>query len=363
MAVPHATLLDIACRPDSIRPIEAAGLVQSAFDHRMDGLLYSFAIADRLPSLLSKSDMRVLAAATLDVEARQARQAATLAEISERLAPVEVRPVVIKGLPTQARWYDQPGERPSTDVDIVLDVTGERAISETLEVLGLEPRRACQAGALVARKRLQSVGHAYSGVAIDIHFDHLKLGMWTRNRDAFFRSAEAVQLPNGQSVLAPDPEHALLLFLVHMNKDRFSLLLSFVDVLRIIDREQIDWARFDELVRADGLEVPAYRSLAAVLSVAGRTHPNRETGRGSPRSLLWTASWPERSRLRGRHGRATRKRRQTLIPFLASGRLAEALTEVRRQYAPPRDLVDFAGTTPQSHSYVRRITLDRIRNT
>jgi hypothetical protein len=350
---PHPALLALAAGGDP-GPISDRAILSSAIDHGMQGLLWTF-VRDRAPDCPWRTE---LAGADLAVRRRHQRLRDTLVGVRDRLASRGVDMATAKGVTAEARWYEREGERPCSDVDILVAPDSLADADAVLDALDpTHPLRGAITG-LVARDRLQSVNATLDGVAVDVHFDLFKLGVPTRQRDVVWERAEPFALPDGSKVRVPDAEMSLIHLLVHLNKDSFAWLLGFVDVAHILRDETIDWAFVDRFVRAEGLEVAAYRSLATVTQQLGLP-PAPLAAAGGARSWAWGATWPARATLLGSAG-AHRSRRQEVLPFLVRGRTLDAARSAAHVLLPPAATVaaqygDIRGP------YLRRLALGRLR--
>jgi hypothetical protein len=305
------------------------GLLASAIDHGMQGLLWSW-IRLHAPSY---SERAALAGADLVTQRRHRQLWDTLAKVHHDLADAGVEVAAVKGVTFEARWYARTGERPSTDVDVLVDPGASSRAAEILDVVqpGHPLRR--EITELVGRNVMQSVNTRVDDVSVDLHFDLLKLGIPTRQRDIVWARMLDQSLPDGTTVRVPDAELALVHFLVHLNKDSFPRLLGYCDVARIARDERLDWGFVEHFLRGEGLDVVGERSLATVTAFLGLPPGDLPISRG-PRARLWRAAWPERVTLLGSAG-TTRSRRQDLLPFLARGRLGETIRWARAIVFPP----------------------------
>jgi hypothetical protein len=154
-----------------------------------------------------------------------------------------------------------------------------------------------------------------------------------------------------------DAETSLVHFLLHLNVDRFARLGQVTDVLRLSERADLDWYAIDELVNAEGLDVPVYLSLNAVLSPFGWQVPvDIPSG---PEAWLWSNFWPERSRFLGADG-ARWRLRQRWIPFLTRGRKFEAARWLVKSSFPPPEVLAFYHPDT-SGPYFWRVFASRVR--
>jgi len=282
----------------------------------------------------------------------------TIREIQARLAPLGAEIAVIKGVATEARWYDELGERPCTDVDIFL---APDALADSARVVSaLDPARGCDSTIdwLVRRRLLQHVDLRVGNIAVDLHFDPLKIGLPTRQLDEVWSSTQMLPTPHG-TVRVLRPEVELVLLLLHLNRDRFALLGPFLDIRRIVDRADLDWAYLLGFVAEEGLQVPVWKSLAAVAEVLCLAIDVPPVGRA--RGRTWDRLWGGHARLQGDDGRQRARRLQMFINLHATGRARENLSELRRQLAPPRQLFEVAGSLRPGQSYVQYFVFGRFR--
>ena len=68
--------------------------------------------------------------------------------------------------------------------------------------------------------------------------------------------------------------------------------------------------------------------------------------------------WRPGIRLRGEEGRRRYRKRQELIPFLATGRAREAVVNLRRVLVPPRPLYEIANPGERG-GYLPRLVITR----
>ena len=207
---------------------------------------------------------------------------------------------------------------------------------------------------------LQSIDFLVPGsVAIDFHFDALKLGIPIRQSETIWSRSTAFRTPNGVQTRVLDAEISLVLHLFHVLKDRFARLGGLVDVVRIVDREAIDWEFVDLFLTVEGLEVPGYLTLQAVYAFLELDPPAVPEVSGW-RSIGFQSIWPNRILLNGSVGREAHHRRQMLLPFLGRGRFAEAASSLALTAVPPRTMLDYYHPDT-SGSYWWRLAVGRWR--
>jgi hypothetical protein len=352
MTAPHPALSRLASL--SAGPVEDVGdegaFLASVSEHRMTAVALAAHEQGRLA--LSPSGRTTLAMWQLAERRRHLGFWQALREVQSRLTPMGVEVAVLKGIATEARWYDELGQRAATDLDLLLSPA---ALDRAVEVARrLDPGRGCsdQIDWLVRRRLLQHVDLRLGSTQIDLHFDPFKIGIPTRQLDTVWDTTELLETPHGP-ILVLRPEIELVLLLLHLNKDRFAFLGPFLDVRRMLDRAGLDWGFLEGFVAAEGLAVPVWRSLAAVAVTL-------ELDVGVPRisglrPRTWERLWGAGARLQGDEGRL---RAPSVQPFLAAHarhRTADNLRELRRRLLPPRQLLAVAGRLDPGRSYARHL--------
>lgn len=307
---------------------------------------------------------RGIATESMITEQRHRRLSSALAHAGELLAGKGIDLATFKGVTAEQRWYDGVGDRPCWDVDLLVAPHSLNRVAELIESLDPGIPNAGRIQRLVEANVLQTIDVVFEGVALDIHFDLLKLGFPSRHPERAWERTVEVPLADGRSVRALGPEISLVFSLLHLNRDRFAKLLGFVEVLRIIERGDVDWDYVERLVRGEGLEVPYALTLGVVVETLGGEHPLPVPPTGW-RSRMWQVAWPPDIRLLGEEGRLRFGRRGALLlPFLVRGRIAAASGYVLRRMFPRRDMVDLLhpdSRGPYLWRLVQSRTLHRLR--
>lgn len=354
MTQPSPTLIDlVAGRPTSSPNMKIAAL---AIEHRLGGQLLRKVNAGAIS--VSPDDHRTLTAADIATAAHHEQLWRGATSAIDSLADVDIQAFIIKGVAEEARWYATLGDRPCSDVDVLIAPGSVDRVDVVLDTLCPDYPAREAAVSLVRGRQLQHVHFVREGVAIDVHFDPLKLGTWVRRADLVTEGATCVVGPAGAVLPVLAPELALVSFLTHLNKDGFAYLGAYGDVVRVLERPGLDWDRFDRFVASEGLEVPVQQSIAAV-SKTLQIELSRPLVTG-PRARAWNLLWPESSRLRGHDGRKTMRYRQRLIPLLMTGRRSDVVRELGRQLFPPAALLDIHRPELTGRRRLRHLSLDRF---
>ena len=317
---PSELLLDLAAGRHPQRVEVDAALLEAAAQHRMTGLLWTWArehLGDRgLQARLVKEDLLV--------QAHLGRVWSVLESSVGLLDTVGIEIATVKGVTAEARWYGRRGERPCSDVDLLLAPHQLDRASEALAVLQPDHPWVAHLDGLVASRRVQAVTLRLDGIQVDLHFDLLKLGIPTRGSSALWDRTTPYPLPGGGRVRVLDDTAALMHLLVHLNKDRFQRLLGFADIARIVASGRVDWVVLQRDAEREGIDVAVWRTLETVLDELSLPWPNEVVRPRGPRALAWDMLWRRNIRLRGSEGRVRYRMRQNWIALLARGRAREA---------------------------------------
>jgi hypothetical protein len=268
------------------------------------------------------------------VRHRQLREA--LAIVARRGAAISVEFATFKGVSAAERWYERPGERSMSDLDLLV-APGDRARVDAIAhalapSTALDPRdlEGVRTGRLPGLNLVLEVDPAEAAsagqrVAVDLHFDLLKYGIPDRQGDEIWARTRTWQVAEGVAVRVLDPEVAIVQLLVHANRDRLRDLHDYADFARLLAREHIDWDFVHEFVAREGIDVPVYCSLDAItagLGLPSIPHPPVEGWRPA----LWRRLWPEQERLAAGDPTRGERRRRRFLAVMVRGRAMEGVT-------------------------------------
>lgn len=359
MSRPHPALVELAAGRPMPSVADFAALEASAQEHRMIGLLSS-ALLERESSAPLELRQR-MAMYRLQNRQVQERNWRGLREAVARLEEIGVAVVTFKGVTAEARWYDRMGERPSSDVDVLVEPTAVGRADEI--VAALEPGNAMipHISKLVADGIAEALAvQLPDGVVVDVHFALLELGLPLRQRaDIWVRTTEYPHRDGG-SVRVLDAEAAIIHLLLHLNKDRFSRLLWYADIARLLQREpDLDWGFIDRFLCSEGLEAPFYLALDAVCSDLGLEVPDHAIPTGW-RAVVWRRLWGPRTRLAGgEEGVEHRHHRQRILSLMFKGRKRQALWWWFRKLFPPDPMLGWRYPWARG-PYVWRVVVTRL---
>ena len=305
----------------------------------MHGLLWEEVRTGRL-SLPHDAEV-VLAKLQLQTRAHHERLWQSLERTVDLYETAGLEVATAKGVTAEARWYPTMGARPSVDVDLLLRPSDILRSSEAVAMTEPGHRLRASVTSLATAGNLQSVDLRDDLAShIDLHFDILKYEVKTRQGQVIWDRTKFFETPNGRQVRVLDPETSLILFLLHLNKDRFSYLLGLADVVRLVGQEDLDWGFIDRFLRTEGLDTHLYLALDTVFETLDLPAPAHPAPSGW-RAAAWRGLWPESVRLGGDLGLLSHHRRQYWIGATARGRFSEAIWRWTRRLFPNHVLVDY----------------------
>jgi hypothetical protein len=335
---PHPALLDVAAGRPLHDLAEPEALITSAAEHRMLGLLHE-AVAGAgtgFPQRLAAG----LAQNRLAIRVSNQMLWRELARIASLAAGHGIDLAAFKGVTNEARWYPGQGLRPCADIDVFVAPHHLDRIGDLVKLLQPDHPVAGTIQAMIDGGAVQGVDlHLPNGTAVDLHQEPIKLGIPVRQLDEMWATTSTIAAPDGTEIRVLSPEIALVQALLHLQKDRFSYLLGFVDVARMISGSAIDWDTVDRFVHGEGLSLHTYESLRVVASWIDLDAPIPRSGRLAHR--LWQVAWPPSSRLQGHVGMSRMVRTRYWIPFTMTGRRWEAFRWWWRIIFPPRRMVAY----------------------
>jgi hypothetical protein len=313
-----------------------ASELELATDHRMTGLLCTWG----REHLVDRELRTWLVMHDLGVRAHLQHIWTVLESVVAALHAAGIQVATMKGVTAEARWYARQGERPCSDIDLLLSPHQLDRAAQAVAVLQADNPWIPQLDRLVAARRVQAVTLRVDNVDVDLHFDLLKLGIPTRGAHDLWDQTVLHRLPAGATVRVLDDTASLFHLLVHLNKDRFQRLLGYADIQRVMAGGRVDWDLLTLNARREGIEVAVLRTLETVVDELRLPWPTDLTRPRGPRAVVWGLLWNRGIRLRGSEGRLRYRMRQNWIALLARGRGVEALWWWLRKMWPPGVAVD-----------------------
>jgi hypothetical protein len=356
LTAPHPALLQLIAGGEARQVGDEDAFLASTAEHRMVAVVLAALGAGKIQ--LASNASLTLGVWALAERRRHVVFWETISEITNRLDGLGARAAIIKGVATEARWYDELGQRVCTDVDLLIAPDAFDNIGEVVGVLDPDRGSGSSIEWLVERRMLQHVDLRMGPVQVDLHLDPFKVGLPTRQLEEIWASMGTIDRGHG-AIQVLRPEIELVLLLLHLNKDRFAFLGTFLDIRQILELAAIDWAYLRAFVAEEGFEVIVWKSLATVASVL--TIDVDIPGVRGLRSITWEMLWGRNSILGGYEGRDRAPSIQRFLPYHARRRYGDMLREASRQLIPPRQLIEVAGRLLPGTSYLKYLTVDRFR--
>lgn len=142
-----------------------------------------------------------------------------------------VRTIVLKGLDYETRLYDEPGTRPTGDVDILVPDADRRRAFAVLDRLGFEPRAAAPG---FDEPDYHEVAWTRDDVEVDLHMALAPLVRCEIDYRAIWDQAVPTRI-GGTEALALARAHAAVFQALHMAIDHFEVpAIYLVDLARLI---------------------------------------------------------------------------------------------------------------------------------
>lgn len=314
MSRPHEVIRAVARGETVVGSAVTRAVADSALEHRMAGLLLA-AVSER--SEIPRDVSIPLVALDLAVVVRRRDQDRVWGLLQEQLDGAGVVHTFIKGPVSALRWFDRPADRPYSDIDVV--VPPGRHFVDAVALLDPEnPAIEILLGS-DDRGRISSVDVVVDGVSVDIQTDALRCGIPPSRGECWSVGTE--RLESGARIL--DPEHDLVMFLLHQARDRFRFLLGVAETERRL-RSPIDWKRVEEIAREEGIWDQVAVALEVLCDELAMRSPIRPPS--GWRTWLWRRLWRPHVRFLGEDGRGRHiLRGRWLMPLTMRGRFLDAV--------------------------------------
>ncbi len=322
----------------------------SAIEHRVGGLLATEVLADE--SSYDPGVVRLLTGADMASRATNSTLYDLAYSLTSMLAQRDIEATILKGIGVEACWYSRVGERPTSDLDLLVWTDGPASVANAVRIIDPAYPHPEVVGRLVDGGQLQSVDLAAGRHRVDLHFDPLKLGVWTREPEQFQRTQQQLGSRDDVVLQTFGAECTLVELVMHLNKDSFAFLGSFVDVVRVIRQSSVDWDLVHRVVDTNGLRVPFWKSLALIaetLAVDVPAPPRLPRAQSS----VWTKTWSPDHVLLGNEGRVRAPKRQRMLPLTIQGRPRDVAREMGRRLRPNSELYVVQGIKPKRLRWLR----------
>lgn len=329
MGRPHELLRAVA-RGETVSGSQVtAELADSAIEHRMAALLLRATEGD---GTASGGATASLVAFDLAVGSRRQQQDRVLRRVHDRLQDAGVAHTFVKGPVSAIRWFDQPSDRPYSDIDVVVPKGSALAAA----VAALDPAHPAVAllGSNGQEESLSSVDVVVEGVHVDLQTDALRTGLVPNQYEDW--SVGSSELAS-HDLRVFDNEHDLIIFVLHQGRDRFRFLLGVAEARRRLEAD-IDWAKVEALARAEGVWEQVAVGLEVMCDELDLAVPVEVPDNW--RSALWRKLWEPEVRFLGEVGRIRHIfRGKWLMPLTMKGRTLEAIRFMLSSLFPPEPVL------------------------
>jgi hypothetical protein len=159
-----------------------------------------------------------------------------LRKIIAGLEEASVNPVHLKGPVFAERFYDPPCARPSLDFDMLIPSSQLPAALRVIERLGYVPEPLH----FVAMDQHIVLLHDYAP-GVELHYRLISEFGANYETAGFHARAQAVDIPRLGRVLVPEAHDEFVFLCAHAAKHRFRPMRFVYDLIRIMDKGQLDW--------------------------------------------------------------------------------------------------------------------------
>ncbi|MFQ5456838.1 MAG: nucleotidyltransferase family protein [Myxococcota bacterium] len=204
---------------------------------------------------------------------------AELGRITEALSAAGVRAVLLKGAAFLGDLYDHPGDRPMSDLDLLVTPLEVAAALRILESLGYAPLRPGLGAALLrTNHEIEFARRLPDGTVlyVELHWRLIpaeSLVAGPAREPAVFRERSRPCAGAGVRADVLSPEDALVFSAIHLQRHAYSRAIWFVDLALLIRRHPIDWRAVVHAARAWEAGPAAFVALSGARSLCGAAVP------------------------------------------------------------------------------------------
>lgn len=207
--------------------------------------------------------------------------------------------IVLKGPAVAQRYYPSPELRPYGDLDLLIRHEDEGAVHALLAARGYAQTGGEHKDPVHHdHAKFQSIFQRPDGCTVDVHLDHLQIGLRPLTLDEVWDRAVPSPWLGRDRVL--DPHDQFVLLAVHLQRHGFERLLWFKDLDLMIRSAALDWGRVAETARLEGCLSAVGYALLLTAEMLGTPLPEGARDIVASRSALSKVSqallWP-RSRV------------------------------------------------------------------
>lgn len=337
---PIGALVDLAIgRATDLHRLANFGprLLDCALEHRLVPMLW-----ETLATVPGLDRQRV---AAIDLQARHRYRIVEeeLVRVSEVAAAVGVQIGVVKGVVNSERWFaSDPSVRPCSDIDLFLDPTDPGGTDRLLAALEPASPLCGHAGHLMARGVLPDIPITSGRLLVEIHANPMTLQLSRSRINALWNSTVGTTTRAGGSVRCLDTTTALVHALINSAKDNHAFLLQVLEVGRALHDPQVDWGRFEQIVRDNRWDTVIDDALGYVCALLDQPGPPVDLKPEAASVWAMHRLAPVADRLGGRASWRRAQRFCKLDLVVPGTRVATAKGIVTRTFSPDEYISAFA---------------------
>ena len=221
-----------------------------------------------------------------------------LARILDALQDESIETLVLKGPALARTHYPQPGLRPYRDLDLLVREPALPVVACILAGWGYTAKAAGSDGARLHHDHghFQQIHlHEERGLRVELHDDHLQIGVQPADMDKIWERAQTIDL-GGVEARALERHDLFVHLCVHLHRHSFSRLIWFKDLDLMLRCEALDWGVVERCAEVQGCLDSVARSLELLEALLGTPLP-APARRLIARRPLWSRwlqrlAWP-----------------------------------------------------------------------
>jgi hypothetical protein len=227
------------------------------------------------PDAFSALRAQTAAATIAGLALAQAMEEALLALEAEGV-PV----AVLKGAVIAEQFYPDADLRPYRDIDVLVPLDAHERVAAVCAKLGYVVAEdhggthAAHEGTCETPFETAYV-HEQSGLSLDVHYDHLQVGLRPRELDSLWQRSEPWVFHRARA-RCPGLNDLFLSLAVHLHRHGFERLIWFKDLDLIIGRAggRLDWRWLEETARIEGVAASLQHTLWLLQRLLGTPLPD-----------------------------------------------------------------------------------------
>ncbi|MEE9415065.1 MAG: nucleotidyltransferase family protein [Acidimicrobiales bacterium] len=303
--------------------------------HRLEGVAL---LAIEKQRATATHDVRsALAMDVLAWQASRARMVLAVEHLVPKIRALGIEPAIAKGLAIEDLTGPGSATRPAVDIDLFIEPAQVQRIGEILDLLEPEADHALM-GLLARQGWVFEETVEVLGVDVDVHRDILNCLVPSKDPDRLWSETSDMRV-GSTLVTRPNLELAILISLLHLARDGFSLMLGVHDLIRLFDREP-EWAKLRALLTSQGLLQVGSYACATIDQLAGRSSPLSASLKPSYAKAMDRA-WPHNRRWRGQRGVANAARTQNYVSLFITDRRLERAKALKNRLLLPNEVLNF----------------------